>query len=134
MKIAKEGFLFIAPSLVLAGLFLFVHWRTPAVLFLILSAAIVFFFRDPKRTPPAGEHLVLSPADGKVLKIDTVPAPAGLSAPATRICILLSLTDVHLTRAPIAARVGKVEYHPGRFFPAYRDEASEANESNTLLL
>ncbi|MHB8094313.1 MAG: phosphatidylserine decarboxylase [Candidatus Aminicenantales bacterium] len=134
MKIAKEGFLFIAPSLVLAGLFLLVHWRTPAILFLLCSAAFVFFFRDPKRTPPAGEHLVLSPADGKVLKIDTLPVHPDFATPVTRICIFLSLTDVHLTRAPISARVGKVEYHPGKFFPAYKDEAGEANESNTLLL
>ncbi len=125
MKIAKEGLLFIAPALLLAVLFALPGWWPAAAFFALLTAAFVFFFRDPARRPPAGEHLVVSPADGKVVRIDTFPSHPDIPGPVTRVCIFLSLYDVHLTRAPLSADVRRVDYHPGKFFPAYRDEASE---------
>ncbi len=134
MKIAKEGFLFIAPPLALAVLFLGVGWWPLGVVFLLLAAAFVFFFRDPARKIPEDERLVLSPADGKVLTVDTLPSHPDLPGPVTRVCIFLSLFDVHLTRAPLTGTVRRVDYHPGKFFPAYRDEAGKLNESNTLLI
>lgn len=134
MKIAKEGFLFIAPSLALAVLLLTVRWWPLGAFFLLLAAAFVFFFRDPVRKIPEEERLVLSPADGKVLRIDTLPSHPDLPGPVTRVCIFLSLFDVHLTRAPLTGTVRRVDYHPGKFFPAYKDEAGEFNESNSLLI
>jgi phosphatidylserine decarboxylase len=134
MKIAKEGLLFIAPSLALAVLFLGVGWWPLGVVFLLLAAAFVFFFRDPARKIPEDERLVLSPADGKVLMIDSLPSHPDLPGPVTRVCIFLSLFDVHLTRAPLTGTVRRVDYHPGKFFPAYRDEAGKLNESNSLLI
>jgi len=105
-----------------------------SIFFFLLAAAFTFFFRDPKRTPPEGEHRILSPADGLVVKIDTLPAHEDLPGPVTRICIFLSIFNVHLTRAPQSGNAGRVDYHPGRFFPAYRDEASDLNESNSILI
>ncbi len=134
MKIAREGFLFILPTLVLAALSAVTGWWPPAALFALLAAAFVFFFRDPARRPPEGERLVVSPADGKVVRIDTLPSHPDFPGPVTRVCIFLSLYDVHLTRAPLSGDVRRVDYHPGKFFPAYRDEASELNESNGILL
>ena len=134
MKIAKEGFLFIAPSLALAALLLYVGWRPLGAFFLLLAAAFVFFFRDPARKIPEDERLVLSPADGKVLRVDTLPSHPDLPGPVTRVCIFLSLFDVHLTRAPLTGTVRRIDYHPGKFFPAYRDEAGKLNESNSLLI
>lgn len=134
MKIAKEGLLFIGPSLALAVLLLTVGWWPLGVFFLLLAAAFVFFFRDPVRKIPEDGRLILSPADGKVLRVDTLPSHPDLPGPVTRVCIFLSLFDVHLTRAPLTGTVRRVDYHPGKFFPAYRDEASELNESNSLLI
>jgi phosphatidylserine decarboxylase len=134
MKIAKEGLLFIAPSLALAVLLLYAGWWPLSVVFLLLAAAFVFFFRDPVRKIPEDERLVLSPADGKVLMIDSLPSHPDLPGPVTHICIFLSLFDVHLTRAPLTGTVRRVDYHPGKFFPAYRDEAGKFNESNSLLI
>ena len=134
MKIAREGFLFIAPSLALAVLFLAVGWWPLGVFFLLLAAAFVFFFRDPVRKIPEDERLVLSPADGKILMVDTLPSHPDLPGPVTRVCIFLSLFDVHLTRAPLTGTVRRIDYHPGKFLPAYRDEAGELNESNSLLI
>jgi phosphatidylserine decarboxylase len=134
MKIAKEGLLFILPALLLAVLFALPGWWPAAAVFALLAAALVFFFRDPARLPPAGEHLVVSPADGKVVRIDMFPSHPDVPGPVSRVCIFLSLYDVHLTRAPLSGDVRRVDYHPGKFFPAYRDEASELNESNGILL
>ena len=134
MALAKEGLKFILPSAVLSLVGWAVGWWPLAILFLLLTAAFAFFFRDPKRVPPPGEHRLVSPADGKVLGIDSLPSHPDLGGPVTRITIFLSLLDVHLVRSPLAATVTKVDYHAGRFLPAYRPEASEANESNTLVL
>jgi phosphatidylserine decarboxylase len=134
MKIAREGLLFILPTLALATLSAVSGWWPPAAFFTVLAAAFIFFFRDPARRPPEGEHLVVSPADGKVVRIDTFPSHPDIPGPVTRVCIFLSLYDVHLTRAPLSGDVRRVDYHPGKFFPAYRDEASELNESNGILL
>jgi len=134
MKIAKEGLLFIAPSLALAALLLTLGWWPLGAFFLLLATAFVFFFRDPARKIPEDERLVLSPADGKVLRVDTLPSHPDIPGPVTRVCIFLSLFDVHLTRAPLTGTVRRIDYHPGKFFPAYRDEAGELNESNSLLI
>ena len=134
MRIAKEGLPFIVASAVLALAFSALGWRPPALLFFLLVAAFVFFFRDPDRVPPPGEHLLVSPADGEVLGVEPVDAPPGLDGPATKITVFLSLYDVHIVRAPLAATVASVDYHPGKFVPAYKPEAGEHNESTTLVL
>jgi len=93
--------------------------------------AVVFagFFRDPDRTPPAGEGLILAPADGKVVAI-VKDAEGGT----TRVSIFLSLLDVHVNRAPIHGLVEKVQYQPGKFHAAFRENASQDNEQNAVRL
>lgn len=133
MRIAREGFRFILPSLGLGIVLAVIGWRPLAVLFILLAGAFSFFFRDPERTALPDESLILSPADGKVLRLEETPGSSGLPSPGKRIAIFLSLFDVHLTRAPLSGTVENVEYRAGKFFPAYRDEASLQNESNTLF-
>ena len=134
MSVAKEGLRFIAPAAGLAAVFGIFGLGGLAALFFVLAAALVFFFRDPDRVPPAGEHLLVSPADGEVLGVEPVETPPGLGGPATKLTIFLALYNVHLVRAPFAATVASAEYHPGRFLPAYKPEAGTHNESQTLVL
>ncbi len=131
MRVAKEGLRLIVPATGLAVVFGIVGLGGLAALFFVLAAALVFFFRDPDRVPPAGEHLLVSPADGEVLGVEPVETPAG---PATKLTIFLALYNVHLVRAPFAATVASAEYHPGKFLPAYKPEAGAHNESQTLVL
>jgi len=131
MRIAKEGLRLIVPAVGLAVVFGIIGLGGLAGLFFVLAAALVFFFRDPARVPPAGEHLLVSPADGEVLGVESVETPAG---PATKLTIFLALYNVHLVRAPFAATVASAEYHPGKFLPAYKPEAGTHNESQTLVL
>jgi phosphatidylserine decarboxylase len=134
MRVAKEGLRFILPSAGLTVLLVLIGWWPAAVLFAVLACAFMFFFRDPNRVPPPGEHLLVSPADGEVLGVEELPSPDSRSGSATRLTIFLSLYDVHLVRAPLAATVTRVDYHAGKFLPAYKPEAGEHNESNTLVL
>ena len=134
MRIAKEGLRFILPAAGLAVLAGFVGWDFAAVFLFLLACAFTFFFRDPDRTPPEGERLLVSPADGEVLGVDAVDTHPDLAGPATRVTIFLSLFDVHLVRSPLAATVARTDDRAGRFLPAYKPEAGEHNESSTLVL
>jgi phosphatidylserine decarboxylase len=128
MLIDRAGLPFVGVALLLAvaaGLWLGRAWAVP---FLVLAAFFLFFFRDPDRHVPAGANLVVSPADARVM---VAGDPAGAGAPPgdwKTVSMFLSPLDVHVNRTPVSGAVTKVEYHPGRFLPAYRKEAGELNE------
>lgn len=103
----------------------------------ILTVWCFYFFRNPKRMTPLREGLVVSPADGKVVMIKDMVPPAEFdlgTEPYTRISIFLNVFDVHINRIPMDGTVKKVIYHPGRFFNASLDKASEHNERNSIVM
>jgi phosphatidylserine decarboxylase len=134
MSFAPEGLRFILPAAGLAVLFAIFGVGPLALLAFLCACAFAFFFRDPNRVPPDGEDLLVSPADGEVLGVEAIDALPGLGGPATKVTIFLSLLDVHIVRAPVAATVASVVYRPGKFLQAFRPEAGELNESTTLEL
>jgi phosphatidylserine decarboxylase len=102
---------------------------------------IAAFFRDPVRTAPRGDKLVIAPADGLITMIAKVPPPPELrgsdgltDAEYTRVSIFMSVFDVHINRSPIAGRVRRIAYVPGKFVNADLDKASEDNERQHLLV
>ena len=106
-----------------------------------LTIWVVAFFRDPVRTTPRGDRLIISPADGLITMITKGPPPAelrGADALAdgeyTRVSIFMSVFDVHINRAPISGRVRRKVYVPGKFVNADLDKASEDNERQYLLI
>ena len=106
-----------------------------------LTIWIATFFRDPVRTTPRGDRLVIAPADGLVTMIAKVPPPPELRGPDglndpdyIRVSIFMSVFDVHINRAPIAGRVTRIAYVPGKFVNADLDKASEDNERQHLLI
>ncbi len=109
-------------------------WVAVGFVSLLLTLAVTAFFRDPERIPPAGEGLILAPADGKVVSIARLPLGAALAQAATRISIFLSPLDVHINRTPVEGTIKEVCYRPGKFVAAYKAEASERNEQNMLTL
>jgi phosphatidylserine decarboxylase len=134
MRVRKEGLPFIIPCLVLSIISLLGAWWALFGLFIILTSAFCFFFRDPIRRSPQNAGVLLSPADGKVLKIQSVESYPGFSSPVTIISIFLSLFDVHITRAPMTGVVKELEYKSGKFFKAFKDKASLENEHNLIFL
>jgi phosphatidylserine decarboxylase len=102
---------------------------------------VLAFFRDPVRTTPAGDALVIAPADGMVTMIATVPPPKELVGeglmdpdPVIRVSIFMSVFDVHINRTPIAGTILKVVYIAGKFLNADLDKASEDNERQHILV
>ncbi len=129
---ARDGIPWVLIPLV-AGLLaaVFGLWWVAAPL-LLLSAFMAYFFRDPRRMAPEDPHLVVSPADGRVTRIEKI-APDDPQSPVV-VSIFLSPFDVHINRAPIAGEVAFVTYTKGRFMMATRDEASLVNEQNALTI
>jgi phosphatidylserine decarboxylase len=125
--IDRAGWPFIIGALIAAGGMWAWQGRLWAVPFLVLAGFFVFFFRDPERTVPSDPNLVVSPADARVM----IVGDPGRGAPPgdwVRISMFLSPFDVHVNRVPVEGRVTRVEYHPGKFLPAYREEAGTLNE------
>ena len=134
MRIDPAGWPFIAGSLALAVAAELVFGHIVAGAFAILAAVFLFFFRDPNRPITPDQDAILAPADGRVM---VAGAPAGQASPSgswQQISIFLSPMDVHVNRMPIGGRVTKVEYHPGRFLPAYRTEAGDLNEYTEVTI
>ncbi len=139
IPIAREGAPFVVVCIVLAvGALLWARhggWgvRTvaPAV-FGIVALFVLYFFRDPERTIPPGEGVVVSPADGRVMSVGPVAGVEFMGESATRVTIFLSVFDVHVQRAPLAGAVGHYSYRAGRYLAAWREEASSSNERASL--
>jgi len=137
--IAREGFLLIGIGLVLTVLLLMgaVRWSNALFFVLSLIAGIltiftVYFFRDPDRVCPDEPNILLAPADGKVVAIDTLADAPFIESPAIRVSIFLSVFDVHVNRVPASGRVEYVKYNPGKFLAAYEDKASLVNEQTEI--
>ena len=133
MKIDKAGIPFIAGALVPAAVLAGNRRYGWASGFAALGAFFAYFFRDPERAIPQDEGLVVSPADGKV--VIAGPTDGRWSPPGDwqQITIFLSPMDVHMNRTPVAGRITRVEYRPGKFLPAYKEEAS-GNELNEIWI
>jgi phosphatidylserine decarboxylase len=134
MRLDRAAVPYLAATLVPAAVLVLGQlplWGTP---FLVLAALFGFFFRDPNRRIPEATGSVLAPADGRVLVAG--PAAPEISPPGAwdQISIFLSPLDVHINRAPVAGRVTKVDYRPGRFFPAYDSRAAVSNERSEIWI
>jgi phosphatidylserine decarboxylase len=130
--LVKDGILFVTiPLLIGIVLLIFNLWGV-AILFFILAAFMAYFFRDPNRVIPNEIGIVLSPADGKVTKVERID-PTDSNSP-TLVSIFLSPLDVHINRSPIAGIITDVAYSKGRFMMATKEQASIVNEQNALTI
>ena len=145
IRMAPEGWPFVAPGLVLTALLATGGYLAPdtrtllasgltisALVLGLLTAFTVFFFRNPVRKRRDGDGLVLAPADGRIMEIVDLPETGLFVEPATRISIFLSIFNVHIQRAPITGRIGFRDYRPGGFAVAWKPKASDDNEQATL--
>jgi len=134
MRIDPAGWPFILGGCALALVAWWAAGWTYGVAVFALSAFFLFFFRDPERVCHAAPLSVVAPADGRVM---VAGAPTGEAVPPgqwQQISIFLSPLDVHVNRIPVSGRVTRVEYHPGRFLPAYHKEAGDLNEHSEIVI
>ena len=131
-----EGIKFVA-IFGLITLLLFWLWDPLGWIGVGLTIWCYYFFRDPKRAVPQGDGLMISPADGVVSLIERAVPPPELgmaSEPLLRVSVFMSVFNCHVNRAPIAGKLVKMAYRPGKFLNASLDKASEDNERNSLCL
>lgn len=139
MSFARDGWPFIggavAVAVVLYTLAIWLRsWPVWIVAFLatILALWVAYFFRDPERTGPRGDTLVIAPADGRILMITRVDEPRFMQGESTRISIFMNVFDVHVNRYPVSGRVGFIWYNPGKFLNAAVEKSSLENEQMSV--
>ena len=133
--VAREGFVFIIPTLAISFLLWWLGHSWTSFGFLLLSIAITLFFRNPERASPDEVGAVLSPADGRVVEIvENVQSENLPGARLKRVSIFMSLFDVHVNRWPISGSVVQIKHVPGQFLDARESAASQVNEHNSLVV
>lgn len=103
------------------------------IIFSILLLVFTFyFFRDPERTTPQDENIIIAPADGKIIFVKEVFEDKFLKSDAVQVSIFMSPLNVHVNRFPVSGQIEYFEHIPGKYLVAFEDKASEANE-RTLI-
>ena len=127
---------FIAGGAAVAAAGLFIGaWLT--LLGVAFALFCLFFFRDPVRVPPANPNALIAPADGRVVSVGHAVPPAELGLgdePRWRVCIFLSVLNVHVNRIPATGTVTRIAYRHGAYLSASLDKASDVNERNAVAL
>jgi phosphatidylserine decarboxylase len=131
--IAREGWPFLAIALVVALGATFAGWPLVALPAWLAFVFILQFFRDPGRTVPTQADAVLSPADGRIVKVERARDP-WLERDALKISVFMNVFNVHSNRSPVDGEVVNAWYHAGSFVNADLDKASTENERNALHL
>ena len=131
-KLHKEGYKFLAISIIIT----FIVWLFSnflAILMLLITVWVYYFFRDPDRVVINDNSYLVSPADGLVTDISEINGPEELGLENnmyTRISIFMNVFNCHVNRTPIEGKVEEIFYKPGKFFNASLDKASKENERN----
>ena len=134
IRVAPEGWPFIAIGWVVVAVLAWFRIWPALVLWLPIAVWVIAFFRDPSRSGPRGDDVIIAPADGKVVSVIPIDEPAFLRGQATRISIFMNVFDVHVNRYPSRGRVVYRHYMQGRFLNASGEKASADNEQSSVGL
>jgi phosphatidylserine decarboxylase len=132
--VARAGYPIIGVAAFVTAVFALLSLTLPALLGVAATLFICYFFRDPDRVIPDQVDAVVSPADGKVIKIEKVQSNRFYEGPCLKISIFMSIFNVHVNRIPYKGTVTRISYYPGKFFSANLDKASRDNEHNAIFL
>ena len=134
IPVAREGY----PFIIFAGFAAFVlallGYQFLAIIALILTGFVLYFFRDPDRIIPDAEDAVVSPADGKVILVEKMFDDRFVNEHAYKISIFMSVFDVHVNRLPFTGKVEKIQYKAGSFYAANTDHGGLSNEHCAVLV
>ena len=132
--IAKPGIPLILAAAFVTLVFALLDYALPAMLALIVSIWICYFFRDPDRVTPTAEKAVISPADGRIVVAGVDSGGDFYPGPCIKISVFMSVFNVHVNRIPYEGTVRELDYRPGKFFNASLDKASSDNERNAVFV
>ena len=131
-KIHKEGYKFLAISILSTFLVLFIS-KFIGIILILVTVWVYYFFRDPERYSIDDDKYLVSPADGLITDISEKSGPEELSlenVTYTRVSVFMNIFNCHVNRIPTAGKVEEIYYKPGKFLNASLDKASEENERN----
>jgi phosphatidylserine decarboxylase len=144
MKIHREGYgIILIALLLLAGITVATQYFAgdDSIVFklvmlacLVMFILVVQFFRNPKRTTPQGDNLVIAPADGKVVVIEEAVETEYLGDKRIQISIFMSPLNVHVNRNPVSGKFAYYKYHPGKYLVAWHPKSSTENERTTVVI
>ena len=135
LPVAWEGIPFIITGIILTSISLVLRWNLFAIPLAAITLLTIYFFRDPERKHEDIEKALITPADGKILSIARLDkGDSHFESEAIKISIFMSIFDAHINRVPINGKIDHISYHPGKFFSANRDKASQYNEHNLITL
>jgi len=132
--IAKEGFPFLIPVVLLTFFWGILGWMVWMYLGILLSLFIAYFFRNPRRKIPDLQNIILSPADGRIIHVGECEEDRFLKVKTLKVSIFMSIFDVHLNRAPVSGKILERSYLAGRFLVASAKKSSLLNEQNAVIL
>lgn len=132
--IAAPGYRFILAGVVLILLGVLSDWPWITGLGVVSGGFLAYFFRDPERAIPAEPGVIVSPADGVVIRVDEVDENEFLKTPARYVAIFMNIFDVHVNRSPVAGAVTEMRHRPGEYKAASREDAARRNEQLALVL
>jgi phosphatidylserine decarboxylase len=132
--VAKPGYPFIFAAAFATAIFALLEIVILALLGLVATVFIVYFFRDPDRAVPASPAAVVAPADGKVIGLEKIDGGPYFDGECCKLSIFMSVFNVHVNRIPVDGVVRKIGYHPGKFVAANLDKASSDNERNAVFI
>jgi phosphatidylserine decarboxylase len=133
--IVNEGYPFIIISLITTIFIVFLGGNCWMILlFFLLTAFVVWFFRNPDRSFQDEDKLIIAPADGKVIKIEEVELAGAMAGKFKKISIFMNVFNVHVNRASYQGKIEAIHYHEGKFLSANLDKASQDNERNEMML
>jgi phosphatidylserine decarboxylase len=134
IRFAPEGWLFVVPVVILAVVALLMQWTIAAILFGLIAAFLINFFRDPHRAGSDRHVDVLSPADGTVVQVKPIDDGAIWPGLTTQVSIFMNVFDVHVNRAPITGKIVHYKYNPGKKLAAMVEKSSTDNEQNLIVV
>jgi phosphatidylserine decarboxylase len=135
LPVARDGLIFILLGLLISVILYYVGFMLAAILMVVVTLFIIYFFRDPARTCDVPDNALISPADGRIVIVrHPGEGDSPLGENTTKISIFMSIFDVHVNRVPTKGRISKIVYNNGKFFSANMDKASEHNENNRITL
>lgn len=132
--IVRQGLPFIVPPGILSLVFFATGYTWSALTMMVLTFFITWFFRNPRRIPPEDEKAIVSPADGKIIKVAHIPENDFFSGPCRMVSVFMNVFDVHVNRAPYSGTIEAIQYSKGSFFSANLDKASDLNEKNMVFI
>ena len=131
-KIHKEGYKFLAISIIVTFIILFFS-KFFGVMFILITFWVYYFFRDPERYSIEDDSFLVSPADGLITDISEKSGPEELrleNTTYTKVSVFMNVFNCHVNRVPTAGKIEEIYYKPGKFLNASLDKASEENERN----